>query len=53
MGVSDFRLVFASVPLVCSAAAASLDARERGVEVEAGLVFDVPPVFFGCEDLAE
>lgn len=53
MGVSDFRLVLASVPPVCAAAPTSLDARERGVEVDAGVVFVVHPVFFGLEDLAE
>lgn len=53
MGVSDFRLVLASVPPVC--AVASLDRRERGVEmeVEAAVVFVVHTVFFACEDLAE
>lgn len=53
LGVSDFWLVFASVPPVCAAAPASLDARERRVEAEAGVVFVVHPVFFGWEDLAE
>lgn len=51
--MSDFRLVLASVPPVCAAAPESLDARARGVEVEAGVVFVVHPVFFGWEDLAE
>lgn len=51
MGVFDIRLV----PSVC--AKASLDPRERGVEVEVEVemevFFAVDPVFFGWEDLAE
>lgn len=51
MWVSAFRLVFVFVPLVCDAAPASFDARERGVVEE--VVFVVHPAFFGWEDLAE
>lgn len=53
VGASDFRLVV-SLPSDCAAAPASLE-RGRGVEVEVGVevVFAVPPVFFGWEDLAE
>lgn len=47
------RLVFASVLSVCAVAAASLDGRERGLEEEEEEVLDVPPVFFGWDDLAE
>lgn len=51
---SDFRLGFASFPLLCAAAApASLDTLDRVVAVEVGMVFVVHPVFFGWEDLAE
>lgn len=53
MGGSDFRAVLASVAPVCAAEPESLDARERGVVEEAGVVFVVHPVFFGWEDLAE
>lgn len=50
--MSDFRLVLVSVPPFCAAPLASLDTRERGVEVDAEAFFVVPPVFFGWEDLA-
>lgn len=51
VGVSDFRLAFASVLSFCAAEPVSFDARERGVEVV--VLFVVHPVFFGWEDLAE
>lgn len=51
------RLVLASVrSLAAAAAAPSLDGREREVELEEveeeEEVLEVPPVFFGWEDLA-
>ncbi len=53
MGVSSLGLVFALVPPVCAAASLSLGVRDRGVVVEAGVVFVAPPVFFVWEVLAE
>lgn len=53
--MSDFRLVLVSVALFRAALRASLAERVGRVEVEvgAGRVFVVHPVFFGWDDLAE
>lgn len=51
--MSDFRLVLVSVALFRPALRASLAERVGRVEVGAGRVFVVHPVFFGWDDLAE
>lgn len=55
--MSDFRLVLVSVAPFLAALRASLAERVGRVEVEvevgAGRVFVVHPVFFGWDDLAE